>query len=255
MTDNNHTMPADELRHQGYVTANLNHKGFSEDVVRLRVALLNDYCSSSTSCHDAVEPQWQISSAIMIEFLCFLFKDLVDYYKKKYGDVNDVLKLGQTKVYAGLYLKARDLGNLVREVVSCVNCQRQDFAIYRPALIKAGDTEHAVNMPMVVIKTARTLDNATYNAAAAMAEKIKSGNPYSKFFVVTETCDSSFSPIFPLSRIDQAFVFRKCVQVNGETPPPICSDVVNLLVKQVACHMEGKWSDSKGRMEQDGLII
>lgn len=92
--------------------------------------------------------------------------------------------------------------------------------------------------------------------AVATAEKLKSGNPYSTFIVVTETyaVAEEVDPIY--SRIDQIFVLRKCKHdKNNRLPQPIAPDVLKKLVDLVERRLTGAWSNVSERMMNDGAII
>lgn len=238
-----------------YITANLNLVGFSEDVVRQRVALLNDYYSTFYPYNNTFSAQSKLRSTIMEEFLYILFKDFVAHYKHEFNDTKDLLRLGSAKAYTSLYLKSKDGKTYVQSVEAGMNQKDQDFAIYRPVSIIVDGKEHVINMPALAIEVKTYLDKTMYEGVVATAEKIKSGNPYTKFFVVTETYDVSFDVDPPLSRIDQIFVLRKSKRVKGSMPPPIVSEVVESIVRQAARHMESMWSNIQGRMEQSGELI
>ena len=82
----------------------------------------------------------------------------------------------------------------------------------------------------------------------ATAEKIKSGNPYCKFYIVTERYDVDREVEVKHSRIDQIFVLRKYTD-------KICADVVKLLIKYVDDHLKQQWTDIEKNIKNKGTVI
>jgi len=91
-----------------------------------------------------------------------------------------------------------------------------------------------------------------YEGSVATAEKIKRGNPYSLFLIVTETYEvaSNVDPAY--SEIDQIYVLRK--QSQRENRRAIQSDIVEDLYKRVEQHLSGSWRDVDTKIKSGKLI-
>lgn len=116
--------------------------------------------------------------------------------------------------------------------------------------------ETIANVPILAIENKTFLDKTMLEGAVATAEKLKSGNPYSTFIVVTETyaVSEDVDPIY--SRIDQIFVLRKCKHNSkNRMPDKIKPEVLKKLVDMVERRLTGTWSDVGKRMSNDGVII
>jgi hypothetical protein len=89
----------------------------------------------------------------------------------------------------------------------------------------------------------------------ATAEKVKSGNPYSLFFIVTENYDVDLKvdPIY--SKIDQIYVLRKSKRAKNQPMQPIYSDVLVDLVSEVRIHLTRNWSDVSAKLSNTGKIL
>jgi hypothetical protein len=92
-----------------------------------------------------------------------------------------------------------------------------------------------------------------FEGAAATAEKLKAGNPYTMFSIVAETyeIDRSFIPAY--SRVDQVYILRKGSR-KGEVKPIDC-DVVERLVKDIMDHLSRPWVDVEHKLTEDGVLI
>lgn len=138
-----------------------------------------------------------------------------------------------------------------------INVKDQDFAIYREVQIKADGESKKVNVPVVSIECKTYIDKTMLEGSIATAEKIKSGNPYCLFIVVTEWYNVSTEVDPAYSRIDQIYVLRKGIrrkQPQGKEKP-IDPDVVIDLFAYVKRHLERDWSDIERRLEMEGKIL
>ena len=84
-------------------------------------------------------------------------------------------------------------------------------------------------------------------------KKIKNGNPYSRFIVVSENYDVDLSVDPAYSRIDQIYVLRKCKRKEAWTD--IDAKVVERFFNEVQDHITRSWSDVESKMRNDGVII
>jgi hypothetical protein len=137
-----------------------------------------------------------------------------------------------------------------------INDKDQDFAIYRPINITIGDSNSInTNLPIVAIDNKTYIDKTMLEGSIATAEKVKSGNPYSLFFIVTENYDVDLKvdPIY--SKIDQIYVLRKSKRAINQTNQPIYPDVFVDLVSEVRIHLTRNWSDVSAKLSNTGKII
>lgn len=105
----------------------------------------------------------------------------------------------------------------------------------------------------ISIEAKTYIDKTMLEGSIATAEKIKSGNPYAKFYMVSETyeVDQSVDPAY--SRIDQIFVLRKS-DVRG-ADKPIDDKVVLALYNEVKTHLTREWGNIKKKLSESGQII
>ena len=108
-------------------------------------------------------------------------------------------------------------------------------------------------MPIVAIEAKTYLDKTMLEGSIATAEKIKSGNPYTKFYIVTETYEVDLSVDPAYSRIDQIYVLRKSND-RGENKP-ISADVVLMIVECIKEHLNKEWSNVEDKLTSKGVIL
>ena len=235
-------------------------KGSSERVISERVKLLNDYYNFFTdydSKHEqkidtVFSAQSKFRSTILEEFLAILLHDAVETCLESSSDSK--IKIGAVKAYANLYFYSRNFNSFANEPSLGLNVKDQDFAIYRNVEIRMDDGEPIVtSVPVVAIECKTYIDKTMFEGAAATAEKLKTGNPYTMFGIVAETyeIDKSFIPAY--SRIDQVYILRKGSRKGH--PQQIASDVVVKLVKDVTNHLTKPWVDVEKKLTEEGLLI
>lgn len=239
-----------------YLDENTKLIGYSDEVVTQRVNLLNNYYLFilENDYDNIFKSQSKFRSTIIEEFLFILFKDLVAEIKRNIKDVNDILDIGAIKAYSNLYFTAKNLENFVNEPSIGINSKDQDFAIYRPLQINVQNKGNFLtNIPVISIECKTYIDKTMLEGSIATAEKIKSGNPYSLFIIITETyeVDLKVDPVY--SRINQIYVLRKSKRKDAKQPiyPDVLIDLVNL----VKSHLERDWSDIQNKLSNHGKII
>ena len=169
---------------------------------------------------------------------------------------DDFLKLGSVKAYTNLYFKARNASDFINAPQIGINQKDQDFSIYRTLNLRVEDQSFNTNIPIISLENKTYLDKTMLEGSIATAEKIKSGNPYSFFGIVTETYDVSFDVDPAYSRIDQIYVLRKSKRREADRNSlPICSDVVIKLFDDSKHHFEKEWSDIENKLNDIGTII
>lgn len=111
------------------------------------------------------------------------------------------------------------------------------------------------NLPVISIENKTYLDKTMLEGAIATAEKIKNGNPYSLFFIVTENYDVDLKVDPNYSRIDQIYVLRKSKRGKNAVLKPIYQDVIIDLVNTVNKHLDRNWSEIEFKLTNFGRII
>lgn len=237
-------------------------EGYTEEAINKRVVILENYYKRFNDLHlnELFSSQGKFRSTILEEFMCFVFRDYVLELKEKYGDnrKNGVLYNGASKSYTNMYIAPPDIESFIKNPQMGINDKDQDFAIYRTIniSIEGNGKSEVANIPIVAIENKTFLDKTMLDSAIATAEKIKSGNPYALYMVVTETYDVKITVDPVYSRIDQIYVLRKCKREKGNySPSPIDPIVVFRLFEKVKNHMERPWSKIHERLISKGEIM
>ena len=247
-------------KYKKYLAGNLSLSGSTKEVIERRVCLLNDYydffaeydLSHEQKIDDVFSAQSKFRSTVLEEFLAILLHDAV------YACLKDVpeakVEIGAVKAYANLYFFSKDFASFASEPSLGINVKDQDFAVYRNVKIRMDDGEPVLtSVPVVAIECKTYVDKTMFEGAAATAEKLKAGNPYTMFAIVAETyeIDRSFIPAY--SRIDQVYILRKGSR-KGQVKP-IDSGVVGKLVEDITRHLTRPWVDVENRLTEEGLLI
>lgn len=252
------------VKYADYLQRQLALKGYSVPVIKKRVALLNDYYSyydnnSAYNYNSLFSSQGKLRPTILEEFVYFLFKDCLDDMKKRPGVVADAYSMGATKAYTNLYFSPLDFVRFSQDPSIKINVKDQDFAIYRKIGFNVGDNlgnskSYEAKVPVVAVEVKTYLDKTMLESAVATAEKLKMGNPYSRFVVVAEAYQVSTDVDPSYSQIDQIYVLRKCRDHN-DLAQTIDADVVKRLFNEAKQHLDGIWSDVKTKLEKQGVVI
>lgn len=236
--------------------------GYGEKEIKARVDCLERYYTNFNELHlnDLFSSQGKFRSTVLEEFMCFVFRDFIEEIKAKYGDSgeNSVIFNGASKSYTNMYIAPPDIESFIHRPQMEINEKDQDYAIYRTIniTIEGNDQPKVANIPIIAIENKTFLDKTMLDSAIATAEKVKSGNPYALYMVVTETYDVDIAvdPIY--SRIDQIYVLRKCKRAKGDYAPyPIDYNVVKNLFNRVREHMGQPWSRIQERLQERGEIL
>lgn len=232
----------------------INHNENEEKIISEKVKFLNAYYEDFDKGNfgNIFSSQSKLRSTILEEFLCILFEDLI--CKKQEELKTDNLKAGGVKAYSNLYFSSENLKQFVASPIIGINQKDQDYAIYRSLnLVVNGQISKEINLPIVSIEAKTYIDKTMLEGSIATAEKIKSGNPYAKFFMVAETyeVDQSVDPAY--SRIDQIYVLRKSY-TRGSTSP-IDFEVVHSLYTDVENHLNRDWGNIKHKLSKFGKVI
>lgn len=239
-----------------YLNGMLDVTGYDDISILRKVTCLNhyfDFIYKQGILEDKLLSKSQFRATILKEFLYLLFKDYVEAIKKE-KDKDNVIGSGSVKAYSNLYFKARNFDEFIQSPVIGVNQKDQDYAIYRIfSIAEKGGTKLKINIPAIAIEAKTYIDKTMLDSIMATAEKIKSGNPHTRFVAVTESYDVSLVVDPAYSRIDQIYVLRKMGRKEGWRD--IDPEVVLRLFHETVDHLERPWSDVETKLRNDGVVI
>lgn len=230
--------------------------GTTADVVKKRVAALNEYYNylyeNGFDKNNIYSAQTKFRPTILEEFMALLFRDFVNEMRIEVKA--DQLNLGSVKAYANLFFYGKDFKSFVKNPAIGVNVKDQDFAIYRDVEFKMdGGRSVCASLPVVAVECKTFIDKTMLEGSVATAEKLKTGNPYTYFCIVTELYDVSMDVYPAYSRIDEIYVLRKTARRAGRQD--ICPDVVVRFVNDVREHLMRPWSDVASKLASTGTLI
>lgn len=238
-----------------YLREMLGISGFDKASIQEKVDYLNEYYNFMHYNHldRAFSSQGKFRPTILEEFLYLLFKDYVDSVKRRY-DKKGVLGSGAVKAYSNLYFKAKNFSDFIKSPEIGVNEKDQDYAIFRTfeiSINKSAPLE--IRIPALAIEAKTYIDKTMLDSIIATAEKIKSGNPHTRFIAVAERYDVSYTVDPAYSRIDQIYILRKAMRKTEWKE--IDKDVVWKMFEETVSHLERPWSDIESRIKNEGVVI
>ena len=250
-----------------YLKQQFNLHGYDDETIEKRIYLLDEYYTTfeKLKVEGIFDSRSKIRSTILEEFMFILFKDMIEELTLKCGNNGHLVKCGTANAYTNLYFTAKNVIDFIINPKVSINEKNQDYAIYReiPIIIPKEDNNYnnpiakiIANVPIIAIENKTFLDKTMLEGSVATAEKLKSGNPYSTYIVVTETyaVDDDVDPVY--SRIDQIFVLRKCkTNKDNRIENPISKDVVKKLVTLVSSKLNRQWSNVYTKLHDEGTII
>ncbi len=242
-------------RYANYLKDILSISGYDRNAIGQKVDLLNEYYNfmHNNGLDKTFSSQGKFRPTILEEFLFLLFKDYVEIVKKR-DDIENVLGSGSVKAYSNLYFKAKNFSDFIKSPEIGVNEKDQDYAIYRSfdiSINKANPIK--IRIPALAIEAKTYIDKTMLDTIIATAEKIKSGNPHTRFIAVAERYDVSFSVDPAYSRIDQIYILRKTMRKTEWID--IDKNVVCRMFDETIKHLERPWSDIESRIKDDGVVI
>ena len=243
-------------RYHAYLQSNLALTGYSEQVIRQRVELLNDYYNYIHDCgwDNAFDSRGKFRSTILEEFIYILFKDLVHDLTAALPPASaQKIGSGSVKAYLNLFISARNFVDFASSPNISKNEKNQDFAIYRQIDMSVGATSLKMNIPCVAIEAKTYIDKTMLDTVIATAEKLKEGNPYTKFIAVSETYAVAMEVDPAYSRIDSIYVLRKTATSSGVWNQ-IDANLVVELFNEVHSHIISPWSDVATKLAQGKII-
>jgi len=172
------------------------------------------------------------------------------------GIETDIIKTGNIKAYSNLYFSPLDFSDFQTTSNVKINSKDQDFAIYKQVSIKVSDSRERIDtfVPVVAIECKTYLDKTMLEGSIATAEKIKNGNPFCRFCIVTEFYEVDKKVDVKHSRIDQIYVLNKDAKRKSGLSS-IFTDVIRLLYQDTMSHLKRKWSDVEQSLKTKGVIL
>lgn len=159
------------------------------------------------------------------------------------------------RLLCDLYFAPPSIDKLEESSNIVINVKDQDFSISKEIILKSRVSnnenwqESTIYVPIVSIECKTYLDKTMYEGSVSTAEKIKRGNPYCIFLIVTETYEVSLDVDPKYSLIDQIYVLRKD---DGENP--IYDDVASDLFKFVDSHINSDWYNIENKIKRGKMI-
>lgn len=240
--------------YQTWVGANEAY-GYSPDVLQKRVEALNPY--KGVVGQAPFSAQSKFHSTVLEEFLYYVFRDLlaeINEQAEEPSGAGQRMDIGGTRAYSNLYFAPENFQAFLWSPRMRVNEKDQDFAIYRRVEIRADGESRTIHVPVVSVECKTYIDKTMLEGSIATAEKIKMGNPYCLFIVVTEWYDVSYEVDPKYSRIDQIYVLRR-EKRRAESPNPIQYKVVLDLFGLVRDHLQRDWSRIEEKVAREGKVL
>ncbi len=242
-------------QYASYLRAMLSENASDQPSIVRRVGHLNTYYNYiHNNGYDRIFPSTgKFRPTILEEFMYLLFKSYIEDLKSRL-DPHDLLKSGFVKAYSNIYFNSDDINGFINSPQIGVNTKDQDYAIYRSFDITInGQPTITINIPCVAIEVKTYIDKTMLDSIIATAEKIKSGNPHSRFVAVAETYDVRLSVDPAYSRIDQIYILRK--SRRGAQWNDIDASVVWRLYNETVSHLSQVWANISVKLNNDGVII
>lgn len=234
-----------------YIANNNKLKGYTDEIIVQRAELLAIYYNflKENNYDNLFSAQSKFRPSILEEFLYLLFRD---YIKDLNGD-EALIESGRAQAYTNLFFRAKDFNEFKCNPQVGINNKDQDFAIYREIKLIIDDKiTEVVKVPIVAIEAKTYIDKTMLDSIIATAEKLKNGNPHTRFVAVSEYYDVGKKVDPAYSRIDQIYILR-CSK--RRVWKDINSSVVLRLFKEVKEHIERPWSDIETKMKEEGVIL
>lgn len=228
--------------------------GYTSEVIRTRVEALNRYKLTVEGVPFSAQSKFHPS--VLEEFLYYLFRDLLQEMNQEAQAAEEAqpMDIGGIRAYTNLYFAPENFQAFLRSPSMRINEKDQDFAIYRSVLVQADGERKTLYVPVVSIECKTYIDKTMLEGSIATAEKIKMGNPYCLFVVVTEWYDVSYEVDPKYSRIDQIYVLRR-EKRRTENPHPIQHEVVLDLFGLVRDHLQRDWSRIGEKVAREGKVL
>ena len=192
-------------------------------------------------------PQSKFEPTILEEVIYRMFKE---YESEK-------IRIGGIKAFSNMFFSPSDFENFKECSNIKVNTKDQDFAIYKQVEINITDNNEPIKafVPFLAIECKTYLDKTMLEGSVATAEKIKNGNPYCRFCIVTERYDVGKTVDIKNTRIDQIYILKKDAKKSNSDSIDIQQDVVQLIYEDTKKHLNAKWADTEKSIREKGIIF
>jgi len=255
-TENKNLLAEIKAKYTEWKENNLKITGTTRNDIKKKVELLNQYklfinqpkFKKESGDKFGFTSQSQLHSSVIEEFMYYLFKDIGKLTNKH-------INWGRTQAYTNLYFAPASIDAFEESSNIIINVKNQDFSISKEVILKSRVSnndiwqESKIYVPIASIECKTYLDKTMYEGSVSTAEKIKKGNPYCIFLIVTETYEVSLDVDPKYSSIDQIYVLRKENKEN-----PIYEDVIWDMFKFVEIHINSDWSNVKERIKRGKMI-
>lgn len=233
--------------------------GTSRDEINKKVALLNEY-------KDFIDqpkfrkvggnpygftPQSKLHPSVIEEFCYYLFKDLSCLQ-------DGIILLGPTMLYLDMSFAPRNLRTLKVTPEVDLKKKHQDFAFSKEVYCKfSADNKVFKNenicVPAVAIECKTYLPITMLDQATYEAERLKRGNPYSLYIILTETTALRREVNLKHTKIDEVFILRK-QRRDAKPRKPIDAEVVYEFFKLVENYLTEDWRQPDIAIKRGRLI-
>ncbi len=175
-------------------------------------------------------------------------------FRMFYHHMKDKIKTGSIKAYSNMFFAPSNFEDFKKNTNFKFNVKDQDFAIYKDISVNIDDCSKIVSVPVIAIECKTYLDKTMLEGSVATADKIKNGNPYCKFYIVTETYDVGTDVDIKSTRLDQIYILNKTRRRDNKNRV-IQQDVLERLYQDVSNHLTYNWSDIENNITQKGIIL
>ena len=192
-------------------------------------------------------PQSKFEPTILEEVLYRMFKE----YK------SEKIKIGGIKAFSNMFFSPSDFECFKEHSNIKINTKDQDFAIYKQVDITITDNNEPTSafVPVLAVECKTYLDKTMLEGSVATAEKIKNGNPYCRFCIVTERYDVDKRVDIKNSRIDQIYILKKDAKKSNAGNINIAKDVVQRIYEDTRKHLNAKWTDIEKNIREKGIVF
>lgn len=168
-----------------------------------KASLLNSETKRTKNGKLYFSSQSKYEPTIIEEFIGFLLYPLLEKFT---GFI-----CGPIDAYTEMNIQA-SINNKNLSIDLKQKTKNQDFAIYSQKLLTIdGEKDKiAINIPIVAIECKTYIDKNMLEGSLNTAQRIKKGNPNSKFYIVSETYDLKADVDINPHEIDNIYIIRKC---------------------------------------------
>jgi len=170
---------------------------------------------------------------------------------------SEKVKIGGIKAFSNMFFSPSDFEDFKEKSNIKLNTKDQDFAIYKQVDIILTDNNEPTKafVPVLAMECKTYLDKTMLEGSVATAEKIKNGNPYCRFCIVTERYDVDRKVDIKNSRIDQIYILKKDAKKSNADNVDIATDVVQRIYEETRRHLSAKWTDIEKNIKEKGIVF